>query len=186
LTKKITFLLIFFLFFSSKIIASPKQKIINNLNETNNLSFEFKQKISKKSEQGKCQIEYPKLIYCLYYNEDKKEIISNGRTLVIKNNKFNETYVYPLKKTPLFYILDKDYILNEIKNLEPEMAKPDKFKFLISDDLNKIKIFFHSKTFNLLGWETTDIYQNKVLFEISNIKKNQKINRGKFKLPNLN
>ena len=59
-------------------------------------------------------------------------------------------------------------------------------KFLISDDLNKIKIFFHSKTFNLLGWETTDIYQNKVLFEISNIKKNQKINRGKFKLPNLN
>ena len=47
-------------------------------------------------------------------------MVSNGRALVIKNNRYNKTYIYPLKTTPLEYILDKEFILNNIKNLEPQ------------------------------------------------------------------
>ena len=52
--------------------ASLKDEIILNLEKTNNLSFDFKQTIGEKIEEGNCIIEYPKKIYCLYNNRNKK------------------------------------------------------------------------------------------------------------------
>ena len=121
LFKKIFFFLIVFIFFSQKSFSSSKEKIINNFIKINNIFFEFQQRIDDKIEVGKCYIKYPKLIYCLYDNKDKKEMISNGKGLVIKNNRYNKTYIYPLKTTPLEYILDKEFILTRIKNLEPKI-----------------------------------------------------------------
>ena len=58
----------------------------------------------KKSENGKCIIKYPKKIYCEYKNINKKIIVSNGKSLVIKNRNSGITYLYPLKKHHLnFY-----------------------------------------------------------------------------------
>ena len=119
--KRILFFLIVLTLFEQKSFSSPKEKIINNFNKINNISFEFQQKIDDKIEVGKCYIKYPKLIYCLYYNKNKKEMVSNGKSLVIKNNRYNKTYIYPLKTTPLEYILDKKFILTRIKNLEPKI-----------------------------------------------------------------
>ena len=51
--------------------ASTKNNIIQNFNEIVNLSFEFKQNIDEKTEEGNCIIEYPKKIYCEYYNKKK-------------------------------------------------------------------------------------------------------------------
>ena len=45
--------------------------------------------------------------------------------------------------------------------------------------------FFDSKTYNLSGWETIDIYQNKVIFQINNLEKNINIDENRFKLPSL-
>ena len=84
--KRILFFLIVLTVSSQKSFSLPKEKIINNFNKINNISFEFQQRIADKIEVGKCYIKYPKLIYCLYDNKDKKEIVSNGRTLVIKNS----------------------------------------------------------------------------------------------------
>ena len=39
----------------------------------------------KKLEEGNCIIEYPKKIYCLYNNLNKKIMVSDGKSLVIKN-----------------------------------------------------------------------------------------------------
>ena len=105
--KRILFFLIVLTLFEQKSFSSPKEKIINNFNKINNISFKFQQKIADKIESGKCYIKYPKLIYCLYDNKDKKEMVSNGKGLVIKNNRYNKIYIYPLKTTPLEYILDK-------------------------------------------------------------------------------
>jgi len=44
--------------------ASVKDKIINNLIKTENLTFEFKQTINEKTEEGNCIIEYPKKLFC--------------------------------------------------------------------------------------------------------------------------
>jgi len=166
--------------------SSPKKNIIDNLNKTNNLSFDFIQQIEEKVEIGKCKIQYSNLIYCLYDNKDKKEMVSNGRSLVIKNNRYNSTYIYPLKTTPLKYILDKEFILNEIRKLKPEKKNNDKIEFLLTNEAKSIKIFFDKKSYDLIGWEMIDIYQNKVNFQISNIKKNILIDKNQFKLPKLN
>ena len=185
LFKKIFFFLIIFALFSQKSFSSVKEKIINNFNKINNISFEFKQKIADKIEVGKCYIKYPKLIYCLYDNKNKKEIVSNGKSLVIKNNRYNKTYIYPLKTTPLEYILDKEFILNKIKNLEPKINIDKKIEFSITNKSNLVSVFFDSKTYNLSGWKTIDIYQNKVIFQIINLEKNINIDENRFKLPSL-
>jgi len=59
-------ILIFFfiLIFNNFALSSEKKKIISKLDQTNNLSFEFKQTIDGKNENGNCIIKYPKKIYC--------------------------------------------------------------------------------------------------------------------------
>ena len=73
--KRILFFLIVLTLFEQKSFSSPKDKIISNFNKINNISFKFQQKIADKIESGKCYIKYPKLIYCLYDNKDKKEMV---------------------------------------------------------------------------------------------------------------
>ena len=183
--KRILFFLIVLTIFGQKSFSSSKEKIIYNFNKINNISFEFQQKIADKIKSGKCYIKYPKLIYCLYDNKDKKEIVSNGISLVIKNNRYKKTYIYPLKTTPLEYILDKEFILNKIKNLEPKINIDKKIEFSITNKSDLVSIFFDSKTYNLSGWKTIDIYENKVIFQINNLEKNINIDENRFKLPSL-
>ena len=183
--KKIFFFLIVFTIFSQKSFSSAKEKVINNFIKINNISFEFQQRIDDKIEIGKCYIKYPKLIYCLYDNKNKKEMVSNGKGLVIKNNRQNKTYIYPLKTTPLEYILDKEFILNKIRNLEPKINN-NMIEFLIATKKKLISIFFDSKTYDLAGWKTMDIYQKEVIFQINNLEKNINIDGNRFKLPSLN
>ena len=44
--------------------GSLKENIINNLQNINNLSFDFEQNVNGKIENGNCIIEYPKKIFC--------------------------------------------------------------------------------------------------------------------------
>ena len=43
-----------------------REKIIENLQKTENLNFKFEQNINGKIENGNCTIQYPKKIYCKY------------------------------------------------------------------------------------------------------------------------
>ena len=177
-----------FLFFNlfNPLQAALKEEIILNLKKTNNLTFDFKQTIDKKTEEGSCIIEYPKKIYCLYNNFNKKIMVSNGKSLVIKNQTNNQYYRYPLKRTPLELILDKNYLINQIKNMEGRFVNDKYFNFTIVNNDNKINIFFDNQTLNLIGWQTEDIYQNLVITFMSKIKINQKIDKNIFKLPQMN
>ena len=181
-------ILIIFLLFNllNTAHAALKDKIILNLEKTNNLSFDFKQTINEKIEEGNCIIEYPKKIYCLYNNLNKKIMVSNGKSLVIKNQINNSYYYYPLKKTPLNLILDKKYIIDQIKKLEGKIVDNKYFNFTLINNDNKINIFFDKQTLNLVGWQTEDIYQNLVITFIYKIKLNQKIDKNVFKLPQMN
>ena len=185
MTKKIIVISLFFSFFNP-LQAALKEEIILNLKKTNNLTFDFKQTIDKKTEEGNCIIEYPKKIYCLYNNFNKKIMVSNGKSLVIKNQTNNQYYRYPLKRTPLELILDKNYLINQIKNVEGRIVDNKYFNFTIVNNDNKINIFFDNQTLNLIGWQTEDIYQNLVITFMSKIKINQKIDKNIFKLPQMN
>ena len=109
------FLIFFCLIYSFSSNADIKDKIIQNLKNTNNLDFKFEQNINGKIESGNCIIEYPKKIFCKYAKSNNKTLVSNGSSLVIKTT--TSYYRYPLNKTPLNLILDKNFIINRINNL---------------------------------------------------------------------
>ena len=149
----------------------------------NVLSFDFIQTIDQKIEKGSCILQYPKKIYCKYDGSNKKIVVSNGRSLVIKNENNKNYYIYPLKKTPLEFLLDKKYLISKIKNLEPKMIDNKFLTFKIFENNSEMNIFFNKNTLVLTGWQTEDIYQNLSITFISSVKINQNINDKIFLLP---
>ena len=177
------FIFCFFLILMSNVQASDKDNIIENLQNTKNFNFEFEQNINGKIENGNCTIQYPKKIYCNYLNKDKI-LVSNGKSLVIKTK--SSFYRYPLKKTPLNLILDKNFLIKKIGRLNEKILDQTYINFSIVENDNEINVFFDDKTFNLVGWQTKDIYQNINVTYLYSIKKNQKVNKNLFKLPTQN
>jgi outer membrane lipoprotein-sorting protein len=180
-------LIVFFILnFYSPTYSSMKEEIISRMKLTNTLSFSFVQKINDKSEDGKCVIRYPKKIWCEYNNSNKKIIVSNGKSLVIKNRNSGSYYIYPLKKTPLFYLLDKEYLISKINMLEAREVDSKYINFSIFENNSEINIFFDKKSSSLVGWQTEDVYQNLVITFISSVKINQEIDKEIFILPKNN
>tara|TARA_B100000780_G_scaffold277176_1_gene247283 strand:+ start:364 stop:918 length:555 start_codon:yes stop_codon:yes gene_type:complete len=177
-------IIIFFILNSYNIaLSSIKENIISKLKQTNNLSFNFVQTIKNENENGNCIIEYPKKIYCEYKNIDQKIIVSNGKSLLIKNRNSGISYIYPIKNTPLALLLDKDYLISKINILDPRDIDNKYLNFRIFENNNEINIFFDKKTFNLIGWQIEDIYQNLIITFISSLRINQKIDNDIFILP---
>ena len=180
-------LFIFFILnFFNPTFASIKENIISQMKLTNNLSFNFTQTINDKKENGKCIIKYPKKIFCEYNGPKKKIIVSNGKSLVIKNKNQSGYYTYPLSKTPLNFLLDKEYLISKINTLKPRDLNKKYLNFTILENDNEINIFFNKKNLTLVGWQTQDIYQNLSITFISSIEINKKINNEIFILPEHN
>ena len=176
-------LIIFFTFLIFNSRADNRDKIIENLNNTSNFSFQFEQNINGKIESGNCTIEYPKKIYCAY-NKNNKILVSNGKSLVIKT--ISSYYRYPLKKTPLNLILDKNFLIRKIYSLKENIIDNSYINYTLAENENKIDIFFDIKSLELIGWQTKDIYQNTSLTILSSVSKNQYIEKKLFKLPAQN
>ena len=176
------YLLFFFLLFANnEILALEKEKIIKNLENIKNLSFNFEQNIDDKKEKGKCILEYPKKIFCEYDLDNQKTLTSNGRYIVIKT--INSHYIYNIQKTPLNLILDKNFILDKIRNAKGKILDDKFINFSFLEKENKINLFFSKDDYDLVGWQSIDIYQNLSITFISSIEKNIKIDKNLFKLP---
>jgi len=178
---KIFIILLLLIFSTFKTLASTKQNIIQNLNDTQNLSFTFEQNINGKIEKGNCKIKYPKKIYCKYDLFNKKILVSNGKSLVIKSS--TSYFIYPLEKTNLDLILNKEFLIEKIYDMNEKKISKELINLNFNENNNEINIFFDNKTYNLIGWQTLDIYQNLSTTLISSIVKNQKIDENLFNLP---
>ena len=179
------YFLIFFIFIStSHSNAEIKDRIIQNLTNTDNLNFRFEQNINGKIENGNCTIEYPKKIYCEYARSNNKILVSNGKSLVIKTRA--SYYRYPLNKTPLYLILDKDFLINKIYKLNERIVDENLINFTITEKDTEINIFFDKQSYDLIGWQNIDIYQNFNITFISSIRKNRVLSKNLFKLPSQN
>ena len=115
------------------------------------------------------------------YGDIKKILVSNGKSLVIKT--ITSYYLYPLEKTPLNFILDKKFLLSKIQNLKQNSLDENYISFKFYENDNQLNIFFNKKNYNLIGWQTVDIYQNLSMTYLSSITKNQKIVKNLFLLP---
>ena len=181
--KKYYFFFILFNIFTAN--ASTNKEIANNFKKINTLKFKFIQQIdNNKIEKGECIILYPKKIFCSYDDIYNKILVSNGKSLVIKSDKINSYLRYSLKKTPLNLILDKKFIISKIYELKEDLDYPFYYVFDINVENISTKIFFDKKNLDLIGWETKDIYQNKVQTFISDIKKNIPVDKKIFIIQN--
>ena len=184
--KKINLTLLgifFYLLSLNNSLANLQEELLNKYKAINTLSFDFTQKIGDKVEFGSCYIKYPLLMNC-EYPKKKKSIITDGRKFAIVKRRYKKIYYYPLKKTPLFYILNKENILNVIKNYEPFLADSNLIQYELTDATSrKINIFFDKNSLELSGWKTTDAYSNEVNFIIKNLKINLLIEKSAFKIP---
>ena len=178
------FILIFFFLFQNSGNASVKSKIVSNLKLTENLKFNFIQKIGKKIEEGECIVSYPKKIFCKYNDRYNKILVSNGKSLVINSDRSNQYYRYQLEKTPLNLILDKKFLINKMNDSENFSKSLNNYSFKFIYEQTTLIVHFDKNTLNLIGWTTNDIYQNQVETKISNVEKNLMINSNIFKIQN--
>ena len=179
------YFLTFFLFIYTSISnAEIKDKIVQNLKDTKNLDFKFEQNVNGKIENGNCTIEYQKKIFCEYARSNNKILVSNGKSLVIKTR--TSYYRYPLEKTPLNLILDKNYLINKIYDLKERVVDKSLINFTIFDENSEINLFFDNQTYNLVGWQNTDIYQNFNITFLSSIRKNRVLSKNLFEIPTQN
>ena len=187
MVKSLFFVLNIFIIYLFSIgisLADLQKNIINKLTATQTLTFDFKQKISDREEIGNCFIKYPLLMKCEYKNLKEKTIISNGKTVAIIKKKYKKIYLYPVKSTPLFFILKKEKIIDLVRNTKPIKKNSDLIEFIFIDKkTNEIKILFDKNSLEFKGWETKDSYSNKVSFEINNLIINNKILDDFFKIP---
>ena len=178
------FLIFLLLIYTSFSNAEIKKRIVQNLKDTKNLDFKFEQNINGKIENGNCTIQYPKKIFCEYARSNNKILVSNGKSLVIKTR--TSYYRYPLEKTPLNLILDKNFLINKILNIEERIIDENLVNFTILEKDNEINIFFDKETYDLIGWQNTDIYQNFNITYLSSIRKNRVLSKNLFKIPSQN
>ena len=176
-------IIFFYLLFVNYSQANFQEQLINKYKAINTLSFDFTQRIGNKIELGNCYIKYPLLMKC-EYPKKKKSIITNGKKFAIIKRRYKKIYYYPLKKTPLFYLLNKENILNVIQNYEPTLINSNTIEYELTDNsTNRVNIFFDKNSLNFSGWKTIDAYSNEVSFLIKNIETNILIKNEIFKIP---
>ena len=180
--NKLVFLFIFFSIVEAS--ANIKEKIIQNLEATSNLTFNFEQNVNGKTENGHCALSYPKKIFCKYNLKNGKILVSNGKSIVIKTN--TSYYLYPLERTPLNLILNKKFLIKKIDNLNERILDNKFVNFKFFEEDFEVNIFFDYNTLDLIGWQTTDIYQNLSITFLDSVKRNQKLNGNLFILPQQN
>ena len=79
--------------------------------------------------------------------------------------------------------MDKKFLLSKIQNLKQNSLDENYISFKFYENDNQLNIFFNKKNYNLIGWQTVDVYQNLSMTYLSSITKNQKIDKNLFLLP---
>ena len=121
---------------------------------------------------------------CNYQNLKQKTIISDGKTVAIIKKKYKKIYYYPIRTTPLFFLLKKEKIINLIRKTQPNEIDKNLIEFVfIYKKKNRIKILFDKNSLEFKGWVTKDAYSNNVSFAIKDLKVNNQIVDDFFKIP---
>ena len=172
------------IFLSANLSADEKDQIVKKLYNLNSLEFTFNQDINDKTEKGNCLLEFPGKLKCNYFDDKKKELIINKKSLAITQKRYNKTYYYPISKSPFLNILYKDKLLEIIKSGKLELS--DRIIKLVYLKENEITVFFDKKTLDLKGWQIIDQYNNNINFSLNIVAKNDVFEKGTFKIPEVN
>ena len=79
--------------------------------------------------------------------------------------------------------MDKNFLINKIYKLEERIINNSLINYTIKENDYEVNIFFDERTFNLIGWQTKDMYKNLNITFLSSIKRNEIFDKNLFKLP---
>ena len=184
--------IIFFIFFLFSSISYSDEnndlieKFLTKFKSINNIEFNFIQTSADMVEKGKCFLSYPKKLICRYEGDEGKEIIVKNDALVIVKRKFQRVYYYRVANSPFATILDKNKIINQIKNINEIKSENNILilKFSSDPESSSLDLFVTKDTLDIAGWKTTGYDSQIVDFKITNSKKNVE-NKEKFEIPNF-
>ena len=176
---RIIFLIFIIFFILAQKHAHTEPQIIKKIYETKNFEFDFEQLINDKKETGNCIIAFNNKMICKY-DETGKLIVSNGKTLLIKNKNSSFANTYKTENTYFKYFLNKEFLISKIDGNVVEKEK--NFLLSINDQSNQLNIFFDKNNYLIKGWETIDLYGNKVKSNIVVKNINQELSDNIFSL----
>ena len=138
----IRILLIFLLFNNFSILkADTKKNIIENINNSESIKFDFVQITNDKKETGICYLKKPHYLKCEYNDKNQKELIVNRKRLVIYHKRYEKIYNYPLSKSYFSEILNKEKFSEMIAG---GIVRKENDNFLINCFLELISSIFFS------------------------------------------
>lgn len=178
---------------AAAIIATPTfandkkkaiQAISNHFKTVPTMTGEFVQ-FGPNGEQtgGQFLIKRPGKIRFNYEDPSPITVVSNGRTLAVKNTKLKTTNYYPLKKTPLSLLLANKIKIND-KSIRSVDAGKDVTTVVMGDKKifgdSEITLLFDPQSQDLRQWTIKDAQGKETSVMIFNVKKNVKISNTKF------
>ncbi len=180
-------LLVFFIFinFFSNLYANEKLLIINQLIKIDNITFDFVQITNQKKELGSCILVFNNKLKCSYQDSKHKEVLINGKRLVVSQKRYNKNYFYPISNSFLIKILNKNSLINLIQESNYELKNNIELLYL-DKNKRKITILFDKKNLNLIGWKVVDQLQNNINFSLKIKSINSKVDSKLFIIPSSN
>lgn len=170
--KKII-LIIFFVFLSKYSYSNEKQKIIQKLEETKNLKFDFIQTLDKSVETGNCILEFSNKFLC-HYNEVKKKILIENNILYLVDE-FNNKSSQNITGTPFLLLVNKNEMINILKDIEDFKISNNRISIRINFLLNEsIDLFFDNETYLISGWKVNNYDGSSLEFNLKNLLSNLK------------
>jgi len=181
LPKKILLIIFFFIFFSKYSHSNEIQKIIQRLEETKNLKFDFIQSLDKFVETGYCILEFPNKFLCHYNESNRKKILIDNNILYLIDELSNKT-TQNIIGTPFLFLTDKNEIIKTLKEIKDYKTTESLILIRVNFSQNEIiDLYFDQKTFLIGGWKLIS-YDGTVLeFILKNVLSNVQ-NIGKFSI----
>jgi len=181
LKKKILLIVFFFVFIYKYSYSNEIQRIIQKLEETKNLKFDFTQTLDKSIETGNCILEFPNKLLCHYNEFNKKKILVDNNILYLVdelNIKSNQN----ITGTPFLFLTDKNEIINVLK--EGKDFKINENRIVIKLNFSKneiIDLYFDQKNYVICGWKVFNYDRTSLEFNLKNVLSNLE-NIGSFSL----
>jgi outer membrane lipoprotein-sorting protein len=156
-------------------VPQAAQAIADHFSSVKTMAGEFVQ-FGPRGEQtgGKFYLERPGRIRFNYNGSSKFQVISDGKSVVILNEKMRTSDLYPLSKTPLKLLLE-DHIDLSGDKVTGVKQEDDLTTIQLSDKSvfgnAKITMMFDPKTYDLRQWTITDAQGKDTTVMIFNVQK---------------
>lgn len=110
--------------------------------------------------EGKFYLARPGKVRFYYNPPAKLDIISDGKSVSVKDRKLATQDIWPLKQTPLRFLLADNIDLQKDANVSAVMVESDLVTVVVEDrttfNSGKLTLIFDAKTYELKQWTVTD------------------------------